>query len=282
MTEYFLENGGLVYTGLFFSSIALVAGWKAFAPRKVLSDPMGLRWVSNIAITLLNISLIWIIFPFTPVLLAASASEQNWGLFNLLNAPMLPACIVYIVLLDLGSYTQHYLLHRVPFLWRLHMVHHTDVDYDFSTGLRFHPMDALFTTSFGALIVVLLGAPPISVLIFKCIHVFMAAFAHGNLKLPDTVDRRLRKVLVTPDVHRIHHSATENETNSNFGGLTPLWDRLFGTYIDQPKLGHEKMIVGLKGFHDIRSIKLNWMLLQPFLPNNPNASRPEMSIRQEK
>lgn len=283
MIEYLLENGSLIYTGLFFVSIALIASWEAFTPRKTLSDPIGLRWVSNIAITILNIFVLRVIFPFAPVLLAVSASEHNWGLFNLLDVPFLPACIISIAVLDMSAYTQHFLLHRIPLLWRLHMVHHTDIDYDFSTGLRFHPLDGLLTSAAEAITVIVLGAPAIAVLIYKCIHVFMASFAHGNLKLPEAIDRHLRKVLVTPDVHRIHHSATENETNSNYGGVTPIWDRLFGTYIDQPKLGHEKMVVGLKGFHDIKSIKLNWMLAQPFLSNNTNRTTArEAGPQQEK
>jgi len=277
-----MENWSVIYTGLFFASIALIATWEAFAPRKALSQPMGLRWVSNISIALLNIFLLRVIFPIAPVLLAVYASENNLGLFNLFDAPYVIACIVSFAVLDLSAYTQHYLLHRVPLLWRLHLVHHTDIDYDFSIALRFHPLDGIFTTAAVALTVLILGAPAIAVLIYKCIHVFMAAFAHGNLKLPEAIDRHLRTVLVTPDVHRIHHSATENETNSNYGGVTPIWDRLFGTYIDQPKLGHEKMIVGLKDFRDIKSIKLNWMLALPFLSNNTNrTAAPEARSQRE-
>lgn len=282
MTKSLLENWSVIYTGLFFGSIALIATWEAFAPRKALTQPMGLRWASNVSITLLNIFLLRLIFPLAPVLLAVYANENNWGLFNIIDAPFILAVAISFTVLDLSAYTQHYLLHRIPLLWRLHIVHHTDIDYDFSTALRFHPLDGVFTSAAVALTVFILGTPAIAVLAYNALHVFMSAFVHGNLKLPKTIDKNLRKMLVTPDLHRIHHSAIENETNSNYGGVTPLWDRLFGTYIDQPTLGHEKMMIGLKEFRDIRSNKLNWMLIQPFLLNPPNRAVSSAGAQQEK
>jgi len=225
---------------------------------------MGLRWASHTAISGINILSIRTVFPLAQISVAVYATETGIGVLNSLDLPLLASVILAIALLDLWGWTVHYMTHRVPILWRLHSVHHSDPDYDFSTGLRFHPLEAITTFGLHSIVILLLGPPAIAVLIYKLMTAFMSSFVHANLKLPLALDNKLRKILVTPDLHRIHHSAVLGETNSNFAGITPVWDRLFGTYIDQPKSGHEAMQLGLPGFQTIQSVRLHAMLAQPF------------------
>jgi sterol desaturase/sphingolipid hydroxylase (fatty acid hydroxylase superfamily) len=269
LSDYLLLHQGLVYTGSYFAAFSLVALWEAISPRRRLTQPMGLRWCANIAITVINIYFTRLLFPLAPVFVALYASEHHFGLFNVLDVPVLVSLAASFALLDLSNWTFHHLEHRVRLLWRLHAVHHSDPDYDFSTALRFHPLEALLTVVVESLVILLIGAPAIAVLCYKVVQVFMAAFAHGNLKLPVRADRQLRKLLVTPDLHRIHHSASPRETNSNYGGITPWWDRVFGTYVAQPLAGHENLVMGLDGMQNIESVKLHRMLLQPFTGNQP-------------
>lgn len=264
MLDYLLQHEGMIYAGCYTASIAIVALWEGIRPRRALEQPMGLRWSSNIMVTLLDLVLVRLTFPLIGIAFAIYAAEKGWGILPLIQLPTLVTALLALILLDLGTYIQHYLLHR-PLLWRIHLMHHSDLDYDFSTGLRFHPIEAIFTTLFELLLIVIIGPTAAIYLLYKLIHTIMAAFGHGNIHLPATVDRQLRKVIVTPDIHRIHHSATAGETNSNFGGVTPWWDRLFGTYIDQPSLGHSGMIVGLPHFRDHKHLYLPWMLAQPFI-----------------
>jgi len=259
-----VSNHGLLYTGIVFLSVCLVAGLEALFPRRALSQPMRLRWASNIATTVINTFVVRAVFPLALVAVAAHAEDSGSGLFNVIDLPTPLSMIPALILLDLGTWALHYTMHRTPVLWRLHAVHHSDPDYDFSTGLRFHPVEAITTFGLQSLVILLLGPPALAVLVYKLVTAFMAAFAHGNLRLPVELDNRLRKVVVTPDVHRIHHSANARETNSNYAGVTPCWDRLFGTYIDQPASGHEELEVGLTGQRSVESVKLHAMLLQPF------------------
>lgn len=280
--DYFLQHHGDIYTGSYFSAYCLVAVWEAFAPRRALSQPMGMRWRANIGITLINIGVVRLFLPLLPVAVALYANDRGVGLLALVPVPVPVAAVLTFIILDGHSWLVHYLLHRVPLLWRLHAVHHSDPDYDFSTSLRFHPIEALLTVAAESLLILLLGPPALAVLCYKVVKVSIGAFAHGNLKLPDGVDGALRRVLVTPDLHRIHHSASPRETNSNFAGITPIWDRLFGTYIDQPAAGHEQLEMGLRGMQTIESVYLRNMLWQPFArrteePQNrggPSASLP--------
>jgi sterol desaturase/sphingolipid hydroxylase (fatty acid hydroxylase superfamily) len=255
---------GLIYTGTFFLSICLIAALEAFFPRRKLTQPMGLRWASHAALSAINISLIRSVFPLAQIAVAVYATRAGIGLLNGLDLGPLVSAILAIILLDLWAWTVHYLTHRVPLLWRLHSVHHSDPDYDFSTGLRFHPLEALTTFGLQSIVILLLGPPAIAVFVYKLMTAFMSSFVHANLKLPPGLDRNLRKILVTPDLHRIHHSSTLTETNSNFAGITPFWDRLFGTCIDQPAAGHEALDLGLRGLQSIESIQLRAVLAQPF------------------
>jgi sterol desaturase/sphingolipid hydroxylase (fatty acid hydroxylase superfamily) len=266
VSDYLLLHHGLIYTASYFAAFSLVALWESISPRRRLTQPMGLRWCANIAITTINIYFTRLLFPLAPVFVALYASDRQFGFFNVLEAPVVVSVVAAFAVLDFSNWAFHHMEHRVRSLWRLHAVHHSDPDYDFSTALRFHPFEALLTAVVESLVILLMGAPAIAVLCYKVVQVFMAAFAHGNLKLPAQADRQLRKLLVTPDLHRIHHSASPRETNSNYGGITPLWDRVFGTYVAQPLAGHENLAMGLEGMQNIESVKLHRMLLQPFLP----------------
>lgn len=268
-----LAHQGYIFAACYFAALITVATWEAFSPRRTLTQPMGLRWSGNIAIALLDIALTRLLFPLLPITLAIHLNSGERGIMAMLDAPDLLLFVTAFCLLDLGIWLLHNVFHRVPLLWRLHAVHHSDPDFDFSTGLRFHPLEAILSLAAELLIIVILGPPALAVLFYKCVQVFMAPFIHGNLKLPLAVDRRLRKVLVTPDLHRIHHSALAAEMNSNFGGITPWWDRLFGTYVDQPGAGHDALQMGLRGMQTSDSVKLHRMLMQPFKrqPDNQSA-----------
>lgn len=271
--EALLAEQGLILTSAFFGGIILIAAWEELYPRRNFTSPPGRRWLTNLGINFLGFILIRALFPLAPVLVAVFASEKGLGFFNVLSVPVFVAAIISFILMDLSKYLQHYLLHRVPLLWRFHSVHHSDPEYDFSTGLRFHPLESCFNHAFEAVVLIILGAPAIAVLGYKIVQAFMSAFGHGNIRLPDRVDRTARRVIVTPDVHRIHHSALSRETNSNFGGVSPCWDRLFGTYIDQPEQGHQKMAVGLADQRGDDVLKISRMLLQPF-----SSSRRETAL----
>lgn len=290
MEAYFLSHEGEIYTGCYFFAIALVAGWEALAPRKALRQPMGMRWFSNIAVTVIDILLVRALFPLLGIALALEVTNKGWGLMPWLNTPPLFAFLMGLLILDFNNYLQHYLLHKFPILWRLHRMHHSDTDYDFSTSLRFHPLEAIFSVALELLVIAAFGIPAFAYLIYKIIRVLMAAFVHGNLLIPTQIDRALRIVLVTPDLHRIHHSLSKLESNSNFAGVTPLWDRIFGTYLDQPSQGHEALEIGLKEFREDKYRQLHWMLLQPFLkasrlsgadqPTMENGLRPETANKE--
>ena len=266
MFDALLESyESLAYPIAYFGTIAVVGFWEVLAPRRRLSVSFLRRWPNAFGLMMVNTVLFRYAVPLLTIPFAIWIGEQQFGLFNSLDAPLWLSIFLCFWIFDFGRWTQHWLLHRVPLLWRLHRTHHVDLDYDFTTGLRFHPGDAFFTTGCQLLIIALLGAPVEAVLLFELVGVVTAMFAHGNFKIPLKIDRVLRLVLVTPDVHRIHHSAAEDETNSNYGGFVPWWDRLLGTYKDQPTGGHEQMTMGLEEFRDPKHLQLHWALANPFL-----------------
>jgi sterol desaturase/sphingolipid hydroxylase (fatty acid hydroxylase superfamily) len=197
--------------------------------------------------------------------MALLAKEQGWGIFNNLTLPAWPGVILSVIALDFVIYLQHVLFHAVPALWRLHMVHHADLDFDVTTGLRFHTLEILLSMGIKLAAVVLLGAPAPAVFIFEILLNATSMFSHGNVRLPYWLDRSLRLLLVTPEMHRVHHSTNPVETNSNFGFNVPWWDYLLGTYRAQPSQGHEGMTIGLSQFRDHRVEQLRWMLTLPFV-----------------
>jgi len=258
-----MSDEAWIRLSLFFGVLAVMAIWELLAPKRVLIQGCS-RWPGNLAIVVVNSVVVRLIFPAGAMGAALWAAENDWGLLNLVELPVWQALFIAVVLLDLAIYLQHVLVHAVPILWRLHMVHHADLDIDVTTGLRFHPIEIVFSMLIKIGVVVLLGAPVVAVLIFEVVLNGMAMFNHSNLRLPKLVDTAVRSLLVTPDMHRVHHSVIRCETNSNFGFNLSIWDRLFGTYIAQPQMGHQNMLIGLEQFQDEPAHRLKWMLRLPF------------------
>jgi len=251
--------------GFFFGIFTLVALWELSAPRRELQVSKAARWLSNLGLMTLDTILLRILLPSAAVGMAAFATEQGWGLLNHFKIPFLLSLPVGVLALDLVIWLQHVMMHAVPVLWRLHRVHHADLDYDLTTAVRFHPLEILLSMLIKMAAVTVLGPPVAAVILFEVILNGMAMFNHGNLRLPASLDRRLRRLVVTPDMHRVHHSVEDDETNSNFGFNLSWWDRLFGTYRDQPRSGHQGMTIGIHHFRDPREVcLLPGLLALPF------------------
>ena len=242
----------------------VMAVWEFIVPRRKQAIGRGWRWPNNLGVVAANTLLVRILFPTTAVGLALLAQTRGFGLFNVIAAPAWIGVAASVVILDLAIYLQHVLFHAVPALWRLHRMHHADLEFDVSTGLRFHPIEILLSMLIKFAVVAALGAPALSVLIFEVLLNASSMFNHANIRIPLGVDRILRWLVVTPDMHRVHHSILARETDSNFGFNLPWWDRLFGTYRPQPAAGHEAMTIGIEQFRDPRELWLDRMLAQPF------------------
>ena len=252
--------------GFFAGVLALMALWEVAAPRRRLTTGRPLRWASNLGLVALDAIAVRFVLPLAAVGTAVVARQRGWGLFNSVALPDWLSVFLSVAALDFALYLQHVMFHAVPVLWRLHMVHHADLDFDVTTGVRFHVLEILLSMGIKMAAVLLLGAPALAVLIFEVALNATSMFSHGNVRLPRRLDRLLRLVVVTPDMHRVHHSVRARETNSNFGFNAPWWDYLFGTYKDQPADGHEGMTIGLEQFRDERRAdRLHWMLLLPFV-----------------
>ena len=268
MTGIDTTNGGLaaeplIRLGVFAAVLTLLMAWELLAPRRQLTVGRGRRWPGNVGVVLIDTLLVRLLFPTAAVGLALVAEAKGWGLLNLVAAPDWLALLATIILLDLIIYAQHVLFHAAPLLWRLHRMHHADLDIDVTTGVRFHPVEILLSMVIKLGAVVVLGAPALGVMIFEVLLNATSMFNHSNVRLPVGVDRWLRRILVTPDMHRVHHSIVTRETNSNFGFNLPWWDWLFGTYRAQPAAGHVAMTIGLPQFRDPSELRLDRMLLQP-------------------
>ena len=253
--------------GAFGGVFIAMAIWESIQPRRKQSIGRGWRWPNNLGVVVLNTLVVRIVFPTTAVGLALVAEARGWGLFNLSALPAWVGVVSSVVVLDLAIYLQHVLFHAVPALWRLHRMHHADLDFDVSTGLRFHPIEIGLSMLIKFSVVAALGAPALAVLIFEVLLNATSMFNHGNVRIHAGLDRILRWVVVTPDMHRVHHSILSRETNSNFGFNLPWWDRLFGTYRAQPAAGHEGMTIGIEQFREPRELRLDRILLQPFRGN---------------
>ena len=263
--DWILGNEAPIRLSFFFGIFAVMAVWELLSPRRILTTSKSVRWINNLGLVFLNTLVLRLLFPAAAVGVALFAREQGWGLFNYIQAPFVLAVIVSVFIMDGVIYLQHVMVHAVPLLWRFHRVHHADPDYDVTTGARFHPLEIILSMLIKFATILLLGPPLIAVVIFEVLLNATAMFNHGNVKLPFAVDRVLRWLVVTPDMHRVHHSVEDDEANSNFGFNLPWWDRLFGTYRDQPRAGHEGMTIGIHNYHDPRQISwLSGMLLLPF------------------
>ena len=263
MPELFDTGEQAIRLGFFLGVFVLVALWELARPRRRLTQPRWLRWYANLGVVALNTALVWVLVPLAPVALALVAESRGWGVLNLVGLPFWLEIVLAVVVLDLAIYLQHVMFHAVPALWRLHRMHHADLDFDVTTGTRFHPVEILVSVAIKMAAVALLGPPAVAVLVFEVLLNGTSMFNHGNVRLPARLDRVLRWIVVTPDMHRVHHSDAPAETNSNFGFNLPWWDRLFGTYRAQPGLGHERMTIGLDTFRERRELHLHRMLTQP-------------------
>ncbi|HLN07574.1 MAG TPA: sterol desaturase family protein [Xanthobacteraceae bacterium] len=264
MSAALLVHEPAIRLAVFAGVFAVMAVWELRGPRRPAVFGRDRRWPGNLGIVALDTLLERLAFPMSAVGLALVAETGHWGLFHRLSLPVWFGIVASVVLLDLAIYLQHVLFHAVPALWRLHRMHHADLAFDVTTGLRFHPIEILLSMLIKLAAVAALGAPVVSVLIFEVLLNGTSMFNHGNVRLPARLDRILRLVVVTPDMHRVHHSIEPGETNSNFGFNLPWWDRLFGTYRAQPAAGHDAMTVGITQFRDPRELRIDRMLLQPF------------------
>ncbi|HRH81590.1 MAG TPA: sterol desaturase family protein [Thiobacillaceae bacterium] len=263
--QFVLAHEPAIRLGCFLGVFALVALWEVAAPRRALTVSKTLRWASNLGLVVLNTVLLRLIFPLAAVGMAAFCAEHGWGLINHFALPFWLAVPLAVIAMDFVIWLQHVMVHAVPALWRLHRVHHADLDYDVTTGARFHPIEIVLSMLIKFATIVVLGPPVVAVVIFEVLLNATAMFNHGNIRLPPALDRVLRRFVVTPDMHRVHHSVEDDEANSNFGFNLPWWDRLFGTYRDQPRAGHVGMTIGIHGHADPREVdRLDGMLILPF------------------
>jgi len=247
LPETLLAHEPAIRLGAFAGVLALMALWELFAPRRHQAIGRDSRWPGNLGIVVLDSLMVRTVFPTAAVGVALIAEARSWGLLHTLEVPTWLSVLAGVIGLDLAIYLQHVLFHAVPVLWRLHRMHHSDLEFDVTTGVRFHPIEIL-----------------LSMVVFEVLLNATSMFNHGNVRLPARLDRMLRWIVVTPDMHRVHHSVVPRETNSNFGFNLPWWDRLFGTYRAEPAAGHEGMTIGIDQFRDPRELRLDRMLVQPF------------------
>ncbi len=247
----------------FAGILAAMAWWEVAAPRRPRKLGRPLRWTGNLGVVVLSTLVLRAAFPMLAVALAALAEERGWGLLNVLGVSGWIAFVASLLALDLTIYLQHVMFHAVPALWRLHRMHHADLEFDATTGVRFHPLEIVLSMGLKLGFVLAFGPPAVAVLVFEVVLNATAMFNHGNVRIPVALDGVLRWLVVTPDMHRVHHSIRPNETNSNFGFNVPWWDRLLGTYRAQPVDGHEGMTIGIEQFRSPRELRLDRMLLQP-------------------
>jgi len=264
MADLLLAHEPATRLGAFAGVFVVIALWELLAPRRRQAIGRLRRWPGNLGIVVLDTLLLRLVSPTAAIGVALLAESRAFGLLPALDAPPWLAVVAAVILLDLAIYLQHVLFHAVPVLWRLHRMHHADLEFDVTTGARFHPIEILLSMGIKLGVVAALGAPAAAVLIFEVLLNATSLFNHGNVRLPARLDRVMRRLVVTPDMHRVHHSIVPRETNSNFGFNLPWWDRLFGTYRAQPEAGHEAMTIGIEQFRDPRELRLDRMLSQPF------------------
>jgi len=264
--QWLMANEAIIRMSFFFGVFFIMAVWEIKRPCRVLSVSKLVRWSNNLALVFLNSFLVRLIFPAAAVGVAVFAAENGWGIFNYFQVPFFLAIILTIIAMDFIIYLQHVLVHAVPALWRLHRVHHADVDYDVTTGARFHPIEIILSLLIKFATIIVLGAPVVAVIIFEIILNAMAMFNHSNIKIPEKIDGLIRKLFVTPDMHRVHHSIEDDEANSNFGFNLSIWDKLFGTYRAQPRAGHVGMTIGIRKYRENKQVVwLSGLLTLPFV-----------------
>src|SRR5512141_3061256 len=253
-----------VRVGCYVVVFASMALWEWWAPRRALRVGRSPRWPGNLGILAVDIVAVRLLVPTAAVGVALIAAERGWGLFNLIGLPEWAPILIGVIALDLIIYTQHVVFHHVPTLWRLHRMHHADLDIDVTTGVRFHPLEILLSLAIKMAMVAALGVPALAVLIFEVLLNATSMFNHSNVALPSWLEPIARWIVVTPQMHQVHHSIVRDETDSNFGFNLPWWDRLFGTYRAQPEAGHTGMTIGIPIFRDPGELRIDRMLTQPF------------------
>jgi len=274
MSEVLVQYEAPIRLGLFLLAFAALASWEYLAPRRARLLPRSGRWPANIGILVVNTALTRLLAPAAAVGIALYAGERGIGLLHVVDWPFALEVVVAAIALDLAIYLQHVMFHAVPLLWRLHRVHHADLDFDVTTGARFHPIEILLSLAIKAAVIFVIGAPALAVLIFEIALNLTAMFNHSNIRMSDVFDAVLRTLVVTPDMHRVHHSVLRDETDRNFGFNLPWWDYLFGTYRAQPRHGHEGMAIGVPGFRDPRRCAtLSGMLALPFIREREEEER---------
>lgn len=265
METFVLAHEPALRLAAFVAVLAVMVIWEVLAPRRARPLPRRRRWPANLGIVALNTVIVRLLFPAAAVGVALSAETHGWGLLHRYDVPAWAALAAGIVLLDFAIYLQHVMFHAVPVLWRLHRMHHADLDIDVTTGARFHPVEIVLSMLIKFAAIAALGVPPAAVVLFEVLLNATSMFNHGNVRIPAALEPALRWLLVTPDMHRVHHSIERDETNSNFGFNLSLWDRLFGTYRAQPAAGHERMVIGIPEHRNEREVdRLPGMLALPF------------------
>ena len=254
----------IVRVGAALCIFLALALWEVRAPRRAMLIGRGRRWPSNLGILVLDALLVRLLIPVAAVGVAVIAAQRGWGLLNITPWPAWLEALFGFLALDLAIYAQHVAFHKVPLLWRLHRMHHADLDIDVSTGVRFHPIEIILSMLIKIAVVILVGVPAVAVIAFEVVLNATSMFNHSNAAMPGWLDRIVRLLVVTPDMHRVHHSVLRHETDSNFGFNLPWWDRLFGTYRPQPEAGHDRMTIGLPIFRDRRELRLDRLITQPF------------------
>ncbi len=262
--EFEFASEATVRLSIFAGVFIIMAIAEALWPRKTRTQPRFSRWFTNMGMVVLDSLTVRIIFPIVAVGMAQYATAQGWGLLNLIALPFWLKVLISAVLLDMAIYWQHVASHKIPMLWRVHRVHHADRDIDVSTGNRFHPIEIVLSMLYKFVIILLLGPAALGVFLFEVLLNGSAMFNHANVRLPLGLDRIIRFLLVTPDMHRVHHSFHKDETDSNYGFNLAIWDRMFGTYIDQPRDGHDNMVIGMKKYQSDKPTNIVWSLLFPF------------------
>lgn len=261
-----MENEALIRLSIFLGLFIILATVEAYAPRRARVQPRAGRWMTNWGMTIANtlaLRALAMALPFLAVGAAFDAKTQGYGLFNVLDVPFALNFVLTVLIFDFAIWLQHLITHKVPLLWRLHQVHHSDRDLDVTSAIRFHPLEIAFSMLIKIGLVYALGPAAIAIIAFEILLNATAMFNHANIAIPPRIDRWLRLIIVTPDMHRVHHSDQRSEHDSNYGFALSIWDRAFGTYIPQPKKGHDGMTIGL-GWQDRRTARLGWALLLPF------------------
>ncbi|MCX5872501.1 MAG: sterol desaturase family protein [Deltaproteobacteria bacterium] len=267
MTDFILINEASIRLVFFIFIFAVVAFYETKLPRRQLTVSKTSRWIINIGIVVINSIAPRFFFSAGAVGVAYWVDQHGWGIMNILRLPYFVSVIASVFILDFIIYLQHVMFHAAPAFWRLHMIHHADLDFDVTTGARFHPIEIWLSMVIKSAAILALGPPVLGVILFEVLLNGTAMFNHSNIKLPESKDKILRLFVVTPDMHRVHHSVFPNETNSNFGFNLPWWDWLLGTYRSQPRLGHEGMTIGLNQFREPTRLTLPWILVLPFIGN---------------